>query len=120
MKRTGPTNPKTQELITELQKLGSERDAPIWGVVAFELSRSTRARREINLSRLSRVTNKDEVVLVPGKVLGTGELSHKLTIAALSASQNALAKIKQSGGKYVRIYELMHTNPEGSGIKIIG
>ncbi len=103
-----------------LKKLSCEKNAPIWRAIALELSCSTRSRREINLSRLDKVTENEEVVLVPGKVLGTGELTHKLTIAAFAASESALAKIKQSGSRYMLIKELMLSYPEGSGIKLIG
>lgn len=120
MKRTGPTNERTKELIAEMQKLGNDKDASIWKSVAEELLKSSRARREVNLVTLNRFTNENEVVLVPGKVLGNGELNHKLTIAAFKASQSAINKIKQSGSKYITISDLMRTNPEGSKIKIIG
>lgn len=120
MKRTGPTNTKTLELIAALQRLGAEQQATIWKHVAQELAKSTRARREVNLLTLSRYTKENDVVLIPGKLLGNGELSHKLTVAAFTASQNAREKIKQSGSKYMLISELMQKKPDGSGIHIIG
>jgi len=120
MKRTGPTNAKTQELIAALHRQGAEQQAAIWKHIAEELAKSTRTRREVNLLTLNHYTKKDDVVLIPGKLLGNGELNHKLTIAAFAASQNAREKIKQSGSKYMPISELMQKKPDGSGIRVIG
>ena len=120
MKRTGPTNERTKELIAALHKLGNERDVRLWKQIAFELEKSTRLRREVNLLTINKHTKENEVVLVPGKILGNGELTHKVTVAAFNASQSALEKIKQSGGKFIMIDEIMRTNPEGAGIRIIG
>ncbi len=120
MKRTGPTNTKTRELIAALQRQGAEQQAAIWKQVAHELAKSTRARREVNLLTLNRYTKENDVVLIPGKLLGNGELDHKLTIAAFAASQHAREKIVQSGSKYMRIDELMQKKPDGSGIQVIG
>ena len=117
MKRTGPTNSVTKRLIMELQR---KHGIPLWHAVAHELLRSTRARREVNLSKLDQVTKENDVILIPGKVLGSGELTHKLTIVAFAVSQIALTKIKQSGSTYMKIPDAIVTNPEGTGIRIIG
>jgi len=47
-------------------------------------------------------------VIVPGKVLGDGEMDHKITIAALSFSQQAREKLKEC--KIVSIEELAKSN----------
>lgn len=120
MKRTGPTNEWTKELITALHKLGVEKEVSLWRMVAHELQRSARAKRVVNLMKLDQHTQENDIVLVPGKLLGNGELTHKVTVAAFSASGSALEKIKQSGSKYIQITELMRTKPDGSGVRVIG
>jgi large subunit ribosomal protein L18e len=116
MKRTGPTNPIMQKTIAELK----QQKAKLWKRVARELEKPTRKRREVNLSKIQRFAKNGEVVLVPGKVLSSGELSKKITIAAWAFSANAIAKIKAAGGKPVTILDLVKTNPKGTGVKLLG
>ena len=120
MKRTGPTNPVLQSLIRELKKRSREQSVNLWRRVATDLEKPTRQRRVVNLSSLSRYTKEDEVIVVPGKVLGAGDLSHKLTIAAFQFSNGAKEKIEKVGAKIVPLLELSKENPSGKGVKIIG
>lgn len=83
------------------------------------LSRSSRRRVAVNLSKISRYAGDGEIVVVPGKVLGSGTLTKKVTIAALSFSLTALEKIKSSGGRALTIRDLLKENPSGRGVRII-
>ena len=56
--------------------------------------------------------------MVPGKVLGVGEIDHKLTIACLNCSKTARKKIETSGSKLLSIEELIEQNPDGKDVKI--
>ena len=107
-------------LIRDIKKIGIEKKSAFWKRIGEELSRPTRNRRIVNLSKLDRVTNDNEIIIVPGKVLGTGILSHKLTIAAWSFSDNAIGKIEQAKSKAISIRELMKEPVEGKRIRIIG
>jgi large subunit ribosomal protein L18e len=120
MKRTGATNPLLQNLIHELKRKSNEQSVNLWKRIALELERPTRQRRAINLSRINRHTRDDEIIVVPGKVLGSGILNHKLTISAYSFSQQAKDKIEKSGAKIIPLLELIKENPNGKKIKIIG
>jgi len=73
----------------------------------------------VNLSKIDRFTNENETVIIPGKVLGSGELSHKLTIAAYTFSKQALDKIKRSQGTPYSIYDFMKKNPKGEKTRIL-
>lgn len=119
-KRTGPTNPILLNLIVELKKKGNEQSANIWGRVADDLEKPTRQRRVVNLSSLSRHTKEDEIVIVPGKVLGAGNLNHKITISAFQFSNGAKEKIEKAGSRIVPLVELRKSNPSGKGIRIMG
>ena len=68
---------------------------------------------------IETITTEDETVLVPGKVLGSGTLDHKVQVAALDFSQKAEDKIASAGGKCLDINLLLEENPTGSGVKII-
>ena len=96
-----------------------KEEAPLWRDLARRLEKSTRSQTEVNLSRINRHTSDDEIVLVPGKVLGSGALDHKVQVAALDFSQKAEDKITSAGGKCLDITLLMEENPTGSGVKII-
>ena len=120
MKRTGPTNPILQGLIVELKKRSRDQNVNIWNRVADDLEKSTRQRRVVNLSSLSRYTKENEVVVVPGKVLGAGDLEHKITISAFQFSNGAKEKIEKAGAKIVPLLELSKENPSGKGVRVIG
>ena len=120
MKRTGPTNQYLQELIKELKKKSNLDGAMFWKRLATDLERPTRQRRVVNLSKINRFTKEGEVIVVPGKVLSSGELNHSLTIAAWQFSQKALEKINKKKAKAISIQELMNTNIKGKRVRIIG
>ncbi len=119
-KRTGPTNPILLGLIEELRKKGNEQKVAIWKRVANDLERPTRQRRVVNLSSISRYTKENEIVVVPGKVLGSGDLNHKITISAFQFSGGAKEKIEKAGAKIVPLLELSKENPNGKRIRIMG
>jgi large subunit ribosomal protein L18e len=73
----------------------------------------------VNLSRINRHTEKREVIVVPGKVLGTGTLNHPVTVAAFGASEKAKEKLAAAKAKYLSISELVKKNPKGTKVKII-
>lgn len=118
--RTGPTNPELKELINNLKILSIEKKQPLWKRTAKELEKPSRIRREVNLWKINLNSKKDENVLVPGKVLSTGDLDHKVTIIAQSFSKKALEKIKKSGSNAITLEEYIKKNPTSKNIKIIG
>ena len=120
MKRTFPTNLNLRNLITDLKRLSSEQNIKLWKRIAQDLEKPTRQRRAVNLSRINRFTKENETIIVPGKVLGSGALAHKLTIAAYSFSSGALEKINKVNAKAIHINELMKESIKGKKVRIIG
>jgi large subunit ribosomal protein L18e len=114
------TNPELIELIRFLRKQNRENQAKIWRDIAERLSKPSRKRIAVNLSRLNRYTQRNETVAVPGKVLGTGELNHPITVAAFNFSAKAKQKITTKRGKCLSFFDLVKKNPKGSKVKIIG
>jgi large subunit ribosomal protein L18e len=110
----------TDNTIWSLRNAFRKNKAPIWRALQEELSGPRANRREINIGRLAEITKADEVIVVPGKVLGTGSLGHKLTVCAFSISQSAARKIIESGGKVVTFDDLIEKHPDGKGVRIIG
>ncbi len=118
-KPTGPTNPNVRKLSITLRKKSNQNEARIWRDLSERLMKRRRARPAVNLSKINRYTKDGEVVVIPGKVLGTGELDHSVTIAALAFSETALEKITASNGRAITIDALVEENPKGTGVKII-
>ncbi len=110
----------TDNTIWSLRNAFKKSKAPIWRSLQEELSGPRANRCEINIGRLAEITKADEVVIVPGKVLGTGSLEHKVTVCAFSISQSAARKIIESGGKVVTFDDLIDKRPDGKGVRIIG
>ncbi|HEX9862214.1 MAG TPA: 50S ribosomal protein L18e, partial [Candidatus Bathyarchaeia archaeon] len=74
MREPKSTNPELVQLIRFLKKQSREKEANIWLDVAEYLAKPRRQRVAVNLSRISRHTQRRDIVVVPGKVLGTGTL----------------------------------------------
>ncbi|MEJ2272366.1 MAG: 50S ribosomal protein L18e [Candidatus Bathyarchaeota archaeon] len=120
MKKIKTNNPELVILIRDLKKHSQENQTEIWKCLAKHLSRSKRNRIAVNLSRLNRYTKEGETVVVPGKVLGSGNANHSLTVAAFSFSDKAQSKIQNSKGNCISIRDLMKKNPSGKNVKVMG
>jgi large subunit ribosomal protein L18e len=119
VKQTKSTNPERIQLIRLLKKQTRESKASIWVNVAKYLAKSQPQRTSVNLSKINRYTEKNETIIVPGKILGTGSLDHPVTIAAFNTSKKAKEKIEAAKARYISIQELMKKKPKGTKIKII-
>ncbi len=113
------TNHYLIDLIKTLKKKSTEQKVRIWKAIATELERPRRIRRVVNLERINRVCKDNETIIVPGKVLASGNLNKKLIVAAFTFSQSALNKINEKG-KAISIEELIKINPRGSKVRIVG
>ena len=105
------TNPELKNLVETLKQ------SKFWIEAAYWLTRPTREMPEINLDKLDKATKEGEVIVFPGKVLANGEMTHKITLAAFMIS--ASAKDKMKGSKVVTITELMESNKDGKGVRIL-
>ena len=114
--KKGSTNINLRKLVSELNK--NKKD--IWKRVARDLEKSRRSRRTVNLSRINRYSNDGDIVVIPGKVLADGTIEKKVSIAAFHFSTAAKSKIETAGGKAISIQELLKTNPDAKGVKILG
>ncbi len=120
MKKTKTENPQLLELIRFLKKAAKENDAKIWQDIAKTLSKPRSRSTSVNLSRVNRHTEKGQVVVVAGKILGSGTLDHPVTVAAFAFSAMAEEKIKKAKGKCLTLNELVKKHPKGSNVKIVG
>jgi len=108
------TNPSLRETIM----LCSE-SAP-WKPIAKTLSNSTRKYLSVNLDEIDSDTKAGDIVVVLGKVLGTGDLTKKVRICALGISASALQKLKKTKSEFASIADEVKINKKAEGIKLIG
>lgn len=120
MKKNSKTDPNLLLLIQELKRESREGDVAIWRDIARRLEKPGRNWAEVNISRLERYANDGDTIVVPGKVLGAGSLSKKLTVAAYRFSDSAKEMIENAGGRNITIEELVEENPSGTGVRIMG
>jgi large subunit ribosomal protein L18e len=104
----------------DLKKASTKNDAPIWAKLAEYALKPSSARRDLNLNRIGQLTKENDVVVFPGKVLGTGNIPHKITLFSFSISNSAANKILNNGGKIISHSELVEQNPTGKGVVLLG
>ena len=119
-KVTKKTNPMLIALIQDLKRKSYENDAPIWKDIALRLEKPSRNWSEVNLDRIDKYIKENETALIPGKVLSSGNLTKKISIAAWSFSEKSIEKIKKAGGKHMSIEDLVKNNPKAKDIRILG
>ncbi len=114
------TNQVVIRMARDLKKASVKNDAPIWAKLAEYALKPSIARRDINLNRIAQLTKENDTVVFPGKVLGTGNVSHKITLCSFSISNSAVDKIIDNGGKLISFSDLIEQNPTGKGVVLLG
>jgi large subunit ribosomal protein L18e len=114
------TNQVVIRMAKELKKASTKNDAPIWARLAEYALKPSAARRHINVNRIGQLTKDTDTVVFPGKVLGTGDIDHKITLCSFSISNSAAAKILEKGGKVVSFSDLIAKHPTGKGVVLLG
>jgi large subunit ribosomal protein L18e len=107
-------------MVKDLKQASKKNEAPIWSKLADLALKPSSSKRAINLTRINRITKDSDVLFVPGKVLGTGNLSHKITLSSFSISTTAANKIIQSGGNIMTYSDMIKKFPTGKGVIIFG
>src|SRR5688500_16711947 len=105
------TNPELIDTIREAKK-----HEP-WLPLAKLLSGPTRKYTSVNLSDIDEKSKAGDTVLVPGKVLSSGDLTKKVTICSLSISAGAKEKLKKTKSESLSILQEIKSNPKAEGIK---
>ena len=113
-------NTLTDNMTWILRSAYKKTKAPIWKSLEKHVLSSRSKRREINVGKLSLITKDNEVVFIPGKLLGNGNIGHKLTVSAFSFSRSAAEKILRSGGRVILLDEFVDSYPDGKGVRILG
>ena len=111
-------NPDLSDLIIDLRDKGAK--VPFWKAVARGLSRPSRKAFKVNLNKIEKYAKPKETVLVPGSVLGSGEIIKAHKVVALRFSASAKEKIVNAGGKAILIEDYINENPKGAKTRILG
>lgn len=103
-----------------LRRASTEHKAPIWRRLAEFALKPTIARRTVNVYAISRHTKHGDTVAVPGKVLGTGQISHPITLFCFNISESAATKVVNAGGRIIDHQTLIQERPTGNGVILLG
>ncbi len=81
--------------------------------IAAALSSPARQEIKVNIEKIEK-EGKDAVI-IPGKVLGTGEIKKKVNVCAFSFSKDAKEKIKKAGGSCIFLLDALKENKKLEG-----
>ena len=107
-------------MVKDLKQASKKNEAPIWSRLAELAMKSSSSRRVVNLTRINKSTKENDVLFVPGKVLGTGNLSHNIILGSFSISRTAAQKIIKNGGKIMKYSDMIKKYPTGKDVIIFG
>ncbi|OJI07290.1 MAG: hypothetical protein BK997_03470 [Candidatus Micrarchaeum sp. ARMAN-1] len=92
-------------MLSEMSK--GENAKPVAKKLYSLIAVPKRRRVSVNLYKIDKYTKEGDNVIVPGKVLSIGSLSHKVNIAALEFSGSALERISKAGSSTSTIKEMV-------------
>lgn len=90
-----------------------------WIKIANILSRPRRLKISVNLERIEKESKEGDSIVVPGKVLGSGIITKKIRIAALSFSHEAEKRLKNKKCELETLKREIEINPKAEGVKIL-
>ena len=108
---------KTSPLIVET--INSARKNEKWLPVARIIANSTRLHSKINLDKIDDAAKPGDTILVPGKILSSGNLTKKIRLCSLGISKSAREKLKATKSEYISIIDEIRQNPKFEGVNII-
>jgi large subunit ribosomal protein L18e len=102
------TNPELVETIRLAKKTDNIE-------IAGLLSTPTRNRISLNLEDIDKESKENETIIIPGKVLGKGDINKKIKIIAFSFSESAIEKLKKSKTQVSSLTEELGKNKKIEG-----
>jgi large subunit ribosomal protein L18e len=107
---------KNPELIASILKAKKNEK---WLEIAGLLSSPRRNKISINLDDIDKNSKEGDTIVVPGKILSSGEITKKIRVSALAYSKEAEKKLKAGKCELVSLVEELKKNPKMQGVKII-
>ncbi|MCY3853888.1 MAG: 50S ribosomal protein L18e [Thaumarchaeota archaeon] len=102
-----------------LRNAYKDTKSPIW-MKLIKIAQSSYKNKVVNINKIKTYSKDGDFVVCPCKVLGTGLIEHKITLASFGISLAAINKIIKSGGKVVDFEHMINQFPTGKGVIIIG
>ena len=112
------TNPELHKTVEVLRKRARADSSNLWLRLAEDLAKPTRSRIVVNIARINKHAADGETIIVPGKVLASGELDKKITVIAWQFSGSAKKKIAEKGTA-IELADVLNKPLEGK-IRILG
>ncbi len=97
-RRAERKNPLLREAVLKMKKINPE-------IAAF-LSKPRSQQIKLNLDQVDGAAKENETVIIPGKVLGKGKITKKISVSAFSFSESALKKLKESKTKIIPLEDV--------------
>jgi len=113
------SNIRLLDLIHTLKAASRENEVSIWRDIATRLEGPGKNYAEVNVSKINRYAQENDTIIVPGKVLGSGVLDQKVSVAALNFSETAAQKIQMNNGRCMSIEDLINENPKGTQVRVL-
>ena len=114
------SNSTLVKTIADLKEASRKNEAPLWRSIAARLEGPARNWPSVNVSKLEYNIDKNGKAILPGKLMGTGMITKKMTVAAYSFTVSARDKIESAGGKCLTYNELIRSVPKGTNIVVVG
>lgn len=112
-------NPIMDNLLYTLRRAHKKSKASLWKDVMERLMKPRSKRPSVNVAKIARLTKEGDKVVVPGKVLGDGEIAHKAIVGAYDYSSKASEKIRRAGGEALSLTEFVRRYGEGHEVHLI-
>ena len=93
---------------------------PVYKRAVKMLSKKTAQLVEVNVGKLDMISSEGSLLLVPGKVLGEGDVSKELHVGAVAFTASAIQKISSAGGEALLIKDFVAKHGDGKGVFLIG
>ncbi|MEM0155611.1 MAG: 50S ribosomal protein L18e [Thermoplasmataceae archaeon] len=113
------SSPAMKGTIEKLITISRDNQSVFWRDIAKRLNGGRRRYSSINVGKISKLAAEGETVVVAGSVLGSGFIDKKITVSALSISENARKKLEDNGSKFKSLDELASENPKGTNLRIL-
>lgn len=111
MRKLNVERADVKEWLDVLDKAQQEKRKPLYKRVRALVAVPARRRTDVDIFKISKETKEGDSVIVPGKVLGVGAMSHSVSIAALGFSATALKSLQDSNCKVITLKDALAANP---------
>lgn len=108
---------KTNKELINLVNILKKQKSPLWQTVIKYLTAPTRKAVAVNIEKINKLTKNNEIAIVPGKVLGKGNLDHEAIVVAFKFSEKARKKLAEKAN-LMTIYDFIGKQSDFKNIPI--